>query len=61
MTDNGSIKKFQNLSDGLEVIESQLMGKLVETLNTEVSQGVITSAMQAITWVKSTFFFVRVR
>mmetsp|Transcript_14467 Transcript_14467/g.21404 ORF Transcript_14467/g.21404 Transcript_14467/m.21404 type:complete len:1093 (-) Transcript_14467:119-3397(-) len=61
MTDNASKKKYQSLSNGMEIVESQLLEKMVETLNTEVSQKVVTNISQAITWMKSTFFFVRVR
>lgn len=61
MTDNASKKKYQSLSNGMEIVESQLLEKMVETLNTEVSQKVVKNVSQAITWMKSTFFFVRVR
>jgi len=61
MTDHASKHKYQQLSDGLEIIESQLLAQIVETLNTEVSQGVISCASQAIRWIKSTFFFTRVQ
>ena len=61
MTDNKSVKKYEALSGGLEVVESQLLDKLVETLNTEVSQNVICGVSQAINWLKGTFFFSRVK
>ena len=61
MTDKKSIKKYEKISYGLEIVESQLLAKLIETLNTEVSQLVISDVSQAIDWLKNTFFFSRVR
>jgi len=61
LTDKKSIKKYEKLSHGLEVVESQLLQNLVEILNTEVSQKVITNISEAIDWLKNTFFFSRVR
>jgi len=61
MTDSASKKRLENLSSGLELVESQLLGKLVETLNTEISQRVINNTEQAIDWLKGTFFYRRVR
>ena len=61
MTDNKSRSKYEKVTHGLEIVESQLLRNLVETLNTEVSQKVITDTSQAINWLKSTFFFIRVR
>ena len=61
MTDKKSVSKYEKLSHGLEVVESRLLDKLVEILNTEISQRVITDVSQAIDWLKSTFFFARVR
>lgn len=61
MTDNASTKKYQTITDGMEVVESNLMGRMIETINTEVSQKVISNVNQAIAWIKGTYFFVRVR
>ena len=61
MTDNKSKKRYEQLSMGLETVESRLLGKLIETINTEVSQKVITDASQALDWVKGTFFFGRIK
>jgi replicative superfamily II helicase len=61
MTDSKSKTRYESLSSGLKTLESRLLGRLVETLNIEVSQRVITDVGQAIDWVKGTFFFGRVR
>jgi replicative superfamily II helicase len=58
MTDNKSKAVFQRLaSSGLESATSQLATKLVEIMNTEVSQGVITSVESALNWMKGTLYF----
>ena len=62
MTDEASVTKYENLSTkGLDVIESQIGSRLTETINTEVSQKVIGDVSQAIGWLKSTFFYIRVK
>ena len=65
MTDSKSKPRYEKItsSDGssLETLESHLLGRLVEIVNTEVSREVITNKRQAIDWVKGTFFFARVR
>ena len=52
---------FSPISTGLEAVESHLLSQLTETLNTEVSQRVITNIEQAIDWLKGTFFFHCIR
>ena len=61
MTDNASVKKYNEMSRGMEVVESNLLGKMVESINTEVSQKLISNVSQALAWMKSTYFYVRVR
>jgi len=61
MTDAKSKKRYETMTNGLEVVESRLLEKLVETLNTEISQKVIVNVNQAIDWIKGTFFYRRVR
>lgn len=58
MTDNLSKAAFQRLAtSGLESATSQLATKLDEIMNTEVSQGVITSFESALNWMKGTLYF----
>jgi replicative superfamily II helicase len=55
MTDNKSKTKYQNLAQsGLNVAKSQLMLKLVEILNTAISQNEIQSLGEAVNWLKET-------
>lgn len=51
------------LGRSMKVVESHLMdgNKLTETINIEVSQGVITSADEAVDWVKGTFLYQRLQ
>jgi ATP-dependent DNA helicase HFM1/MER3 len=62
MTDNDSKPRFQHLaSKGLAPVKSQMKGdRLVETINANVSQRVISSTESAINWIKGTLFFVQV-
>eukprot|EP00554_Chaetoceros_debilis_P010508 CAMPEP_0194110528 /NCGR_PEP_ID=MMETSP0150-20130528/9767_1 /TAXON_ID=122233 /ORGANISM="Chaetoceros debilis, Strain MM31A-1" /LENGTH=1867 /DNA_ID=CAMNT_0038799741 /DNA_START=175 /DNA_END=5775 /DNA_ORIENTATION=- len=61
MTDRKSKRNYERMSDGLDIVESQLLKNLIETLNTEISQCVIKNVQEAIDWLKGTFFFLRVR
>jgi ATP-dependent DNA helicase HFM1/MER3 len=57
MTDNDSKERIRMLASGLGAAESQLVGKLVDVVNTEISQRVITSLDTAINWIKTTLLF----
>ncbi len=61
MTDTKSKPRYEQMSNGLEVVESMLLKDLTETLNIEISQRVISSVKEAVDWIKGTFFFIRVR
>jgi len=61
MTDAKSKRRYETMTNGLEVVESRLLVKLVETLNTEISQKVIVNVDQAVDWIKGTFFYRRIR
>jgi ATP-dependent DNA helicase HFM1/MER3 len=62
MTDNKSKAVFQRLaSSGLKSAKSQLVKKLDEVLNTEISQGVITSLESAMNWMKGTLYFEQLK
>ncbi len=61
MTDTKSKQRYERMSHGLEVVESMLLKQLTETLNSEISQRVITNVKDALDWLKGTFFFIRVR
>jgi len=52
---------YSDISLSADVVESTLLDVLVEAICAEVSQTVITSVDDCIAWVKSTFFYVRVK
>jgi ATP-dependent DNA helicase HFM1/MER3 len=57
MTDNSSKSKFENMTRGLGAADSQLLPKLVDVFNTEISHRVITDLDGAMRWLKTTFLF----
>jgi replicative superfamily II helicase len=61
LTDAQSKAHVEYLLQGFDPAESHLNSRLVEILNTEVSQGVITSVDDAVKWLSSTFFYVRLQ
>lgn len=56
-----NVQQYQMLSAGAEPVESQLHANLVEYLNAEIVLRTVTDITQAVHWLKSTFFAVRVR
>jgi ATP-dependent DNA helicase HFM1/MER3 len=61
MTDNKSKQSVERLIQGLGPAESRLLPKLVDVINTEISQRVITSLEGALRWLKTTFLFTRLK
>jgi ATP-dependent DNA helicase HFM1/MER3 len=61
MTDTSSKYRYERMTHGLRPVESMLPKQLTETLNSEISQKVITNTKEAIDWLKGTFFFIRVK
>lgn len=62
MTDNKSKAAFQKLaSSGLEPAMSQLLLKLDEIINAEISQRVITSTETAVNWIKGSLYYMQLR
>jgi len=60
MTDNGSKKMFEQLvCSGLNPAVSKLCTRIDEVINTEVSQGVITTIESALNWIKNTLFSIQ--
>jgi ATP-dependent DNA helicase HFM1/MER3 len=60
MTDNKSKPMYERMaSRGLEPVKSQLLSRLNEVLNTEISQRVIADSVSALNWIKHTLFFVQ--
>lgn len=61
MTDNDSTKKFDQKLSGSVIVESHLCNRLVETMNAEISQGVVTDIPNALAWLESTFLYIRMQ
>ena len=59
LTDNQSKEHIENILRGFGPAESSLQMKLLEAMNSEISQFVIRSIDDAFNWLKSTFYFVR--
>ena len=61
MTDNRSRPIVESQIQGLGPAESRLLPKLVDVLNAEISQRVLTDMEGAMRWLKTTFLFGRIR
>ena len=54
------VHRYQNLLHGAELVESQLKESFNEYLNAEISLRTVTDVSMAISWLKGSFFYVRV-
>jgi Sec63 Brl domain/Helicase conserved C-terminal domain len=62
MTDNDSKTKYERIAkDGNGEAKSKLITRLVESMNTEISQRVVTSIDEAINWIKTTLFYIQLQ
>lgn len=59
MTKMDKKKVYDTMMEGAQVIESQLHTNLLEHLNVELVLGTIRNLETAITWLQSTFLYVR--
>lgn len=59
MTEPAMVHKYENLISGSGILESQLHLNLREHICAEISLGVINSVDTAVSWIKSTFFYIR--
>lgn len=57
MTESKYEGKYKGLGASLENVQSKLLPKLVQVLNTEISQKVITTFQHAKDWLATTFLF----
>jgi ATP-dependent DNA helicase HFM1/MER3 len=60
MTKEQNKRKYEDLINGLQKIESNLHKNLVEHLNAEIAMETITSFGIAVDWIRSTFLYIRV-
>ena len=61
MTDTHSKVSFENLLHNIEPITSELKASLPETINAEVTSGVIFSVPSCVQWLTNTFMFTRMK
>lgn len=61
MTDNKSKSLIEHQIQGLGSAESRLLQNLVDVLNTEISQRVVTHMNGALRWLQTTFLFTRLQ
>ncbi|KAL0055867.1 hypothetical protein WJX82_005206 [Trebouxia sp. C0006] len=61
MTQKQLVPRYQNLLHGAELVESQLKDSFPEYLNAEIALRTVTDVSVAISWLKGSFFYIRVR
>ena len=61
MTHQRFKSRYDQLTQGREVVESTLLEHLGEALNCEVCNQVVQSVEDAVAWVRGSFLFVRLR
>eukprot|EP00923_Selenidium_pygospionis_P011804 GHVN01020210.1.p1 GENE.GHVN01020210.1~~GHVN01020210.1.p1 ORF type:complete len:343 (-),score=35.34 GHVN01020210.1:2536-3564(-) len=61
LTDKQEEEKWRQITTGNVQIESQLEPTLVEYLNAEVFLGTVSTILEALQWLKLTFFYVRAK
>lgn len=61
MTESKYEGKYRSIGASLENVQSKLLPKLVQVLNTEISQKVITTFQHAKDWLATTFLFQRIK
>ena len=60
MTSVGEKDYYENLINHCDIVESSLPAILTEVLCAEISEEVVTDLGDAISWLRNTFFYVRV-
>ncbi|CAN8276345.1 unnamed protein product [Cochlearia groenlandica] len=61
MTRRETVHLYENLLNGCEVVESQLLPCLIEHLTAEIVQLTITDVTRAIEWMKCSYLYVRMK
>ena len=61
MTKEKEKKKYELMVEGEQHIESQLQNSLIEHLNVEIVLRTVINMSTAISWLKSTFLYVRIK
>ncbi|KAG2301494.1 hypothetical protein Bca52824_030145 [Brassica carinata] len=61
MTRRETVHLYENLLNGCEVVESQLLPCLIEHLTAEIVQLTISDVTRAIEWMKCSYLYVRMK
>ncbi|PRW56253.1 putative ATP-dependent DNA helicase HFM1 isoform A [Chlorella sorokiniana] len=61
MTQKPHVRRYEQLASGSELVESMIKEVLPELLNAEITLRTITDVAQAVAWLRSTYFYVRVK
>ncbi|GKV07756.1 hypothetical protein SLEP1_g19485 [Rubroshorea leprosula] len=61
MTRRETVHLYDNLLNGCEMVESQLLSCLMEHLTAEIVQLTITDITKAIEWMKCSFLYIRMK
>jgi ATP-dependent DNA helicase HFM1/MER3 len=61
MTSKEDKSYYEAVESNTEVVESNLMSMFVEVICAEMTSGVIEDIADAISWLRNTFFYIRVR
>ncbi|KAH0788811.1 DEAD/DEAH box helicase family protein [Histomonas meleagridis] len=61
MTEKKNIKKYESVVNNTMSIESSLLNNLAEHLNAEIALNFINDQSDAITWLTSTYMYIRVQ
>ncbi|XP_038890739.1 DExH-box ATP-dependent RNA helicase DExH17 [Benincasa hispida] len=61
MTRRDTVHLYENLLNGCEIVESQLLSCVTEHLNAEIVQMTIPDIIKAIEWMKCSYLYVRMK
>ncbi|XP_077253583.1 DNA helicase ROCK-N-ROLLERS isoform X6 [Tasmannia lanceolata] len=61
MTRRETVHLYENLLNGCEMVESQLLSCITEHLNAEIVQLTVSDISLAIEWLKCSYLFVRIK
>ncbi|KAL5647406.1 hypothetical protein ACJX0J_041761, partial [Zea mays] len=61
MTRKETVHLYENLLNGCEMVESQLLPCAVEHLNAEIVQLTVSDIIQAVEWIKCSYLHIRIR
>ncbi|XP_038979014.1 ATP-dependent DNA helicase MER3 homolog [Phoenix dactylifera] len=61
MTRRETVHLYENLLNGCEMVESQLLSCAIEHLNAEIVQMTVSDISMAIEWLKCSYLYVRIK